>query len=189
MVETKDEAKKPLKSIGIERYDKKTGIKKTNQYVPVNIRVKEFRENPKFAGFAIRTHIVQLTDNKAVIRVEIFNKANVVVADGLALEERDNMQSLVNKTNFLENAQTSAAGRALGFLGIGIDEAIASLDEVKSAQAKQTVTKSLSANATGNTTQQYVKHCTSCAIEFKSANPNATLCLPCWRAKQNTSIN
>jgi len=39
----------------------------------------------------------------------------------------------VNKTSALENAETSAVGRALGFLGIGIVEGLASADEVVKA--------------------------------------------------------
>lgn len=37
---------------------------------------------------------------------------------------------MVNKTAALENAETSAVGRALGFMGIGVIESIASADEM-----------------------------------------------------------
>lgn len=53
---------------------------------------------------------------------------------------------MVNKTAALENCETSAVGRALGFMGIGVLDSIASADEVKKAQtqpayATKTVTK------------------------------------------------
>ena len=54
-------------------------------------------------------------------------------------EYRDS--SYINKTSFVENGFTSALGRALGYLGIGIDTSIASADEVSNAvnnQSKQT---------------------------------------------------
>jgi hypothetical protein len=45
--------------------------------------------------------------------------------------------SLVNKTSYIENCETSAWGRALGNLGIGIDASIASAEEVITAIAQQ----------------------------------------------------
>lgn len=48
-------------------------------------------------------------------------------------------EGMVNKTAALENAETSAVGRALGMMGIGVIESIASVDEINKAQnaAKQ----------------------------------------------------
>jgi len=40
---------------------------------------------------------------------------------------------LVNKTSHVENCETSAVGRALGLLGIGIDEEVRSYDEMANA--------------------------------------------------------
>lgn len=40
----------------------------------------------------------------------------------------------INKTAAMENAETSAVGRALGFMGIGVIDAIASVDEINKAQ-------------------------------------------------------
>jgi len=45
--------------------------------------------------------------------------------------------SYINKTSHIENCETSAVGRALGFLGIGIDTSIASADEVINAVNNQ----------------------------------------------------
>lgn len=44
---------------------------------------------------------------------------------------------MVNKTAALENCETSAVGRALGFMGIGVIEAIASIDEINKAQGSE----------------------------------------------------
>ena len=52
-----------------------------------------------------------------------------------AQEYRDS--SYINKTSFLENGFTSALGRALGYLGIGLDTSIASADEVGNAVSNQ----------------------------------------------------
>jgi hypothetical protein len=40
---------------------------------------------------------------------------------------------MVNKTSALENAETSAVGRACAFAGIGVIDSIASADEVHKA--------------------------------------------------------
>lgn len=40
-------------------------------------------------------------------------------------------EGYINKTSALENAETSAVGRALAFMGIGVIESIASVDEIK----------------------------------------------------------
>ena len=45
--------------------------------------------------------------------------------------------SFINKTSALENCETSSVGRALGFLGIGIDTSIASREEVDNAIHQQ----------------------------------------------------
>jgi len=58
-----------------------------------------------------------------------------VMAQGLAQEDRSS--SYINKTSFVENAETSAWGRALANLGIGIETSIASAQEVSMAVSKQ----------------------------------------------------
>ena len=40
----------------------------------------------------------------------------------------------INKTSALENAETSAVGRALAFMGIGVLDSIASVDEINKAE-------------------------------------------------------
>ena len=43
----------------------------------------------------------------------------------------------MNATSYIENCETSAVGRALGMLGIGSTDSIASADEVMNAQQRQ----------------------------------------------------
>ena len=47
---------------------------------------------------------------------------------GVAYENEGS--TYINKTSYIENCETSAVGRALGMLGIGIDVSIASADEM-----------------------------------------------------------
>ena len=58
-----------------------------------------------------------------------------LLADGDAYEKENS--TFINKTSYIENCQTSAIGRAIGFTGIGIDTSIASYDEVRNAMENQ----------------------------------------------------
>lgn len=108
---------------------------KGKEYVTVNERLKEFREN--FPDFALTTTIVQLDEMSCTMQATILDESGRVLAMGTAREERDDKASMVNKTSYVENCETSAWGRALGNFGIGIDESVASADEVARAIAKQ----------------------------------------------------
>ena len=63
------------------------------------------------------------------------NDEGDVIAQGHAHEVRGS--SNINKTSYVENCETSAVGRALAMLGIGIDTSIASANEMEEAIAKQ----------------------------------------------------
>ncbi len=62
-----------------------------------------------------------------------------IVATGHAYEKEDS--SFINKTSYIENCETSAVGRALGFVGIGVDNDIASAQEVLNAEQQQAAEK------------------------------------------------
>ena len=79
----------------------------------------------------MRTEIIQLDDKKVVLKAVIRNEQDRIVAEGLAYEMANS--SFINKTSYIENCETSAWGRALGNLGIGIDTSVASADEVINA--------------------------------------------------------
>lgn len=108
---------------------------KGKQYVMVNERLKAFREEHK--GYGLLTEIIELSAESCTMQAKIVDEAGRVVAMGTAREEREDKSSMVNRTSFVENCETSAWGRALGNFGIGIDESIASADEVARAIAKQ----------------------------------------------------
>jgi len=108
---------------------------KGKAYIEVNERLKEFRSNPKYDGFSLVSELIQLENGICTIKAIISNANGVVVATGFAQEKEDS--SFINKTSFIENCETSAWGRALGNLGIGIDTSIASADEVLNAIKNQ----------------------------------------------------
>jgi hypothetical protein len=113
---------------------KAVNIKGTD-YITVNERLKYFTAAEDFIGWSIHETVVELNDKEGVFKVAIKDEQNNVMAEAHAQEYRDS--SYINKTSFLENGFTSALGRALGYLGIGIDAAIASADEVSNAVNNQ----------------------------------------------------
>ena len=110
---------------------------KGKNYVQVNERVKAFRNCAEWKGWSIVTNIKELTDDVCVMCAQVQNAEGRVLATGWAREVRNDASSMVNKTSYVENCETSAVGRALGFLGIGIDENICSAEELKFALEAQ----------------------------------------------------
>jgi hypothetical protein len=119
-------------------------------YVLINSRVKEFRANPKYDDYGIQTkktldewfestdkktgEIIQ--DNRVEFKCIITNASGKPISEATARELKSS--SFINQTSHIENCETSAVGRALGFLGIGIDTSIASAEEVQTAVNNQT---------------------------------------------------
>ena len=106
---------------------------KGREYVEVNTRIKYFRQN--FKDWSLTSELVELTNESVLIKAVIRNPEGRIIASGYAQEEK--ASSYINKTSFIENCETSAWGRALGNLGIGIDSSVASYEEVKTAIQKQ----------------------------------------------------
>ena len=109
---------------------------KGKQYITVNERLIYFRKQPIFKGWRILEELVELNDKEGIFKVSILDKENNIISSAHAQEYRDS--SYINKTSFVENGYTSALGRALGYLGIGIDVAIASANEMAKAVNNQT---------------------------------------------------
>lgn len=116
-------------------YQFKTTNIKGKQYVEVNQRVIAFRTLSEYKGFALTTELLHIDESSCVVRATISNKEGAVIAQGMAQEDKSS--SRINQTSFVENCETSAVGRALGFLGIGIETSIATADEVDMAIKKQ----------------------------------------------------
>ena len=109
---------------------------KGREYITVNERLKYFRSEPKFDGWQIKESLVHIDDKEGVFKVSICDDKGVEIASAHSQEYRDS--SYINKTSFVENGFTSALGRSLGYLGIGIDTSIASANEVQSAVKNET---------------------------------------------------
>jgi hypothetical protein len=103
------------------------------QYILVKDRVLEF--NDIYKNGSIRTEILSAFDSdtyviKAIVVPDVSNPDRVFI-DYSQAKIGD---GYINKTSALENACTSAVGRALAMMGIGIIDSIASADEINKAK-------------------------------------------------------
>lgn len=114
---------------------------KGKDYVQVNDRVLAFRK--LFPDGDIITHIESLCDGVVVIRADVLDNEGKHLASGVAYEKEGS--TFINKTSYIENCETSAVGRALGFLGIGIDTSICSAEELQTAVINQEGNETISA--------------------------------------------
>jgi|TARA_R110000868_G_C10787633_1_gene756020 hypothetical protein len=105
---------------------------KGKSYVMVNERISYFRE--AYPNGSIITELLSSTDGVHTFKAIAINDGNVL-ATGHASEKEGS--TFINKTSALENAETSAIGRCLGVLGIGIDSSIATYEEVANAVKQQ----------------------------------------------------
>ena len=99
---------------------------KGKPYVMVNERLKFFRVNN--IDWSLTSEITHLENGLVVIKATVTDNKGVIRATGHAYEKEG--KGNINKDSYIENCETSAWGRALGNLGIGIDTSIASADEL-----------------------------------------------------------
>ena len=109
---------------------------KGKEYAEVNERIKAFRSI--CPNGSIATNIESLKDGVVVMSCEVRDENGKLLGKAYAYEKEDS--SFINKTSFIENCCTSCTGRALGYLGIGIDTSVASYEEVANAIANQEIT-------------------------------------------------
>lgn len=108
------------------------------EYNTVASRVAQFRANGMYVAWTIATEILFRDSEVVVMKASISDDKGRLIATGHAEEVR--ASSTINKTSALENAETSAIGRALAALGLAGTE-FASADEVANAIRKQGVHK------------------------------------------------
>ena len=108
---------------------------KGKKYILVADRILYFNET--FDKGEIRTKILSdITSEHIIIKAFVYPEgvkercftghSQATVGDGY-----------INKTSALENAETSAVGRALAMMGIGVIESIASADEINKANGTE----------------------------------------------------
>ena len=103
------------------------------QYKTVAYRVTELRES-RGPNWSIQTELIGENDKKVIMKATIIDSEDRIIGTGFAEEVRGSTN--INKTSALENAETSAIGRALAACGFAGTE-YASADEVANAISQQ----------------------------------------------------
>lgn len=137
---------------------------KGKNYVQVNERIKGFRE--LCPDGSICTEIVSLENGVVTMRAIVSDETGRVLGTGFAQEKETS--SYINKTSFIENCETSAVGRALGMLGIGIDGSMASAEEVANAIMNQNMNENTLPTKDGKVTKEQLKNLRSELIRVKA---------------------
>lgn len=106
---------------------------KGKDYAEVPQRVKAFRM--LYPNGTIDTQIVSHENGVVVIKATVADEGGNILATGHAYEKEGS--SFINKESYIENCETSAVGRALGFVGLGIDTSICSAEELTNALINQ----------------------------------------------------
>ena len=144
---------------------------KGKAYVPVNERVKHFHAN--YANWYINTQVLEVSDAHVLIKASVFDDKGVMRSTGHAYERA---VGNINTTSHVENGETSAVGRALGLLGIGIEQAFASSNEVVNA-------------VTAKAAPEFERTCMTCGLVFKTKYEFSQKCYPCYKKDPNTVKN
>jgi hypothetical protein len=106
---------------------------KGKQYIPVNERLKFLADN---FSYSIESNYEYFAERKMWVvksTLRLKKEDEWFTYSGMAQEVESGNYKEVNFTSALENAETSAIGRACAMAGIGIDAGIASADEVSKA--------------------------------------------------------
>ena len=106
---------------------------KGKAYVLVSDRVNYFNE--VYPDGSIQTQLIsEPTADMVVVKAIVTpDTKEQRFFTGYSQAKWSDTSSFVNKTSALENCETSAVGRALAFMGIGVIDSIASVDEIKKA--------------------------------------------------------
>lgn len=111
--------------------DKAISIK-GKQYVLISDRVLVFNET--YLNGSITTELISNpSDDLVVIKATVLPDHTTPQRIFTGYSQATWGDGMVNKTAALENCETSAVGRALGFMGIGVIDSIASVDEINKA--------------------------------------------------------
>ncbi len=159
----------------------KTTDIKGKAYAEVNERITAFRK--LYPEGTIKSEILSLADGIVTMKASVYN-GDKLLAVGHAQEKESS--TYINKTSFIENCETSAVGRALGMVGIGIDTSIASYEEVQNVINNQQQEKAAPVKTDGS----FTPRCTACGKEITVAEHDYSvkkfktpLCRGCQKSK------
>lgn len=105
---------------------------KGKKYVLVSDRVLYFNET--YTNGSIRTKLLSGSDSELVVmEAKVTPDHDKPERYFTGHSQAKWGDGYINKTSAMENAETSAVGRALALMGIGVIDSIASVDEINKA--------------------------------------------------------
>jgi len=138
-----------------ELKDKAIDIK-GKKYVLVSDRVIYFNENyPNWSIQTTRESVWDMEIIKAFVVPDVDNPSRMFT--GYSQAKR--WDGFINKTSALENAETSAVGRALAMMWIWVIDSIASVDEVNKAENTAKTQKAQSPFQRALTNTKFMRDC------------------------------
>ena len=138
-------------------------------------RVLFFNEEYK-EGF-IRTELVKYEDKQIIVKACVTPDQEFPHRYFTGYAQEVEGDGFINKTSALENAETSAVGRALAMMGIGVIDSIASIDEINKANNRNVDIKTGEVLDNGK--------CEKCGASMKlKKDGSSTYCSRfCWKIK------
>lgn len=112
---------------------------KGKKYVLVSDRVKYF--NAAYSNGVIKTKLIKYEDKQIIVKATVIPDIKNPERYFEDYSQEIEGQGYINKTSALENASTSAVGRALALMGIGVLDSIASADEMNKAENRESYNK------------------------------------------------
>ena len=104
---------------------------KGKQYILVADRVVYF--NDQYPNGCIQNKILKWENDTITIKTTVIPDTDKPERKFIGHAQEVIGVGFINKTSALENAETSAVGRALAMMGIGVISSIASVDEINKA--------------------------------------------------------
>jgi len=111
--------------------EKKAISIKGKMYVQVKDRVIYFNDN--YPNGRITTELVSNEGDEVVVKAIVIPDVKNPDRYFTGYSQANKKQGMINRTSAMENCETSAVGRALGMMGIGVLDGMASADEMYKA--------------------------------------------------------
>lgn len=105
----------------------------TKGYAQVNERIKAYRK--VYPTGSLTSEIEEIRDDYVRIKAIATDENDRIISTGTASERLtgNDKKDYINLSNMIENCETSAFGRCLGFAGFGVDTAVASAEDMEKA--------------------------------------------------------
>ena len=111
----------------------------TKGYAQVNERIKAYRK--VYPTGSLTSEIEEIRDDYVRIKATATDEADRVIATGTASEKLtgNDKKDYINISSMIENCETSAYGRCLGFAGFGVDTSVASAEDIERVKEQNKV--------------------------------------------------